>query len=92
MNLEVICLESDAFNALITEVVQRIKDEIGQQEDPWVGPDEAMRLLSCGKTTLQKYRNEDTIDFRKLDAKTILYSRASIMAYIESKTDSLLNF
>ncbi len=56
--MNVICLESDAFYALVKEVVNRIKDEHGVTEDKWISGEEAMRLLNIkSKTTLQKHRD-----------------------------------
>ncbi len=57
--LEVICLESDAFYALVDEVVARLKDKHNAPLDKWIDDEEAMRLLRVSsKTTMQKYRDD----------------------------------
>lgn len=51
--LEVICLESDAFYALVDEVVARLKDKHNAPLDKWIDDEEAMRLLHItSETTL----------------------------------------
>jgi hypothetical protein len=83
-DLKIICLESDAFYALVKEVVHRIKEENGVTEDKWVTSDEAMRLLNIkSKTTLQKLRDEGRIKFSQPSKKIILYDRDSINEYLE---------
>ena len=85
--LNIICLESDAFYALIDEVVKRIKDEnpIPEQEE-WVDKAEAMTLLHISSdTTLQKYRDTGLIRFNPINRRTFVYSRSSIEKYLQSK-------
>jgi len=82
--MEVICLETKAFYALINEVVDRLKSEHNIEQDQWIPDSEAMRLLSIkSKSTLQKLRDTGAIRFSKLSKKLILYCRESIMEYVE---------
>lgn len=82
--MEVICLEEEAFYALIDQVVLRLRDRLGGAADVWVDDDEAMRLLNIkSKTTLQKLRDEGKIRFSQPQKKIILYDRRSIEAYLE---------
>lgn len=61
-NLNIICLESEAFYALIDEVVNRLKEKNESEQEKWIDDEEAMRLLHISsKTTLQKYRDERSI-------------------------------
>lgn len=54
-NLNVICLESEAFYALVEEVVDRMKEKSGSQQDKWISDEEAMQLFRItSRTTLQK--------------------------------------
>jgi len=63
--MEIICLEDEAFYALVEQVVQRIKDTHGIKEDKWISPEEAMhKLRISSKTTLQKLRDEGKFGFR----------------------------
>jgi len=84
-NLNIICLESQAFYALVEEVVSRIKST-NKDNPKWIDDDEdVMELLKIkSKTTLQNLRDEGKIRFSQLGRKMILYDRESILEYIES--------
>lgn len=78
-------MESDAFYALIEEVVERVNKEQDLEKDEWISDVEAIRLLRISsKTTLQKYRDEGKIRFSQLGRKSILYDRQSLMDFIEA--------
>ncbi len=82
--MEVICLQDEAFYALMEEVVQRIKDQQGIKEDKWISPEEAMQKLRItSKTTLQKLRDRGVIRFSHPEKKLILYDIDSIYSYLE---------
>ena len=84
--LDIICLESEAFYALVEEVVNRLKEKEGTESDKWINDEEAMKLLHVSsKTTLQKYRDEGLIRFSQPTRKLILYDRASILEFLEKK-------
>lgn len=84
-NLNIICLESEAFYALIDEVVNRLKEK-NAVEEKWIDDEEAMRLLHISsKTTLQKYRDEGAIRFTQPSKKLILYDRESILEFLNQK-------
>jgi len=83
--LDVICLESQAFYALIEEVVDRMKDQQNIHYDKWISDEEAMQMLRISsRTTLQKLRDEGTIRFSQPTRKLILYDRESILEYLET--------
>ena len=85
-NLNIICLESEAFYALIEEVVNRLKEKNGGDQEKWIDDEEAMRLLHISsKTTLQKYRDEGSIRFTQPSKKLILYDRESILEFLNQK-------
>jgi hypothetical protein len=82
--MEVICLEDDAFFALVEEVVQRIKEKHKLKGDKWISGDEAMEKLRIkSKTTLQKLRDEGKIRFSQPEKKIILYDVDSITEYLD---------
>lgn len=82
--MEVICLEDDAFYALIDRVMDRLKSKQNIKEDKWISGDEAMKKLRItSKTTLQKFRDEGRIRFTQPDKKIILYDNDSINEYLE---------
>ncbi len=84
--LDIICLESEAFYALVEEVVNRLKEEEGTESDKWINDEEAMKLLHVSsKTTLQKYRDVGLVRFSQPTRKLILYDRASILEFLDKK-------
>lgn len=83
--LNIICLESEAFYALIDEVVERLEPKSSPVQDKWISDEEAMQLLRISsRTTLQKYRDEGMIRFSQPSRKVILYDRDSILEFIEN--------
>ena len=79
-----ICLEDEAFFALVETVVARIKDNEGIKEDRWISREEAMSKLHIkSKTTLQRLRDEGKIRFSQPGRKIILYDSESINEYLE---------
>lgn len=83
--MEVICLDTKAFYALVDEVVEHVKDAHKEaKEDKWISGEEAMRLLRItSKTTLSYMRNQGKIRYSQPEKKIILYDRDSIDAYLE---------
>ncbi|MCB0713780.1 MAG: helix-turn-helix domain-containing protein [Ignavibacteriae bacterium] len=83
--MEVICIENEAFYALIDQVVLRLQEVYGAKPDKWVDEREAMRLLNIkSKTTLQEYRDHGKIRFSQPRKRIILYDRDSIHAFLEA--------
>ncbi|QMW01714.1 helix-turn-helix domain-containing protein [Spirosoma foliorum] len=82
--MEVICLQDEAFYALVEQVVARLKEKSGQEKEKWISDEEAMQLLNIkSKTTLQKLRDEGKIRFSQPQKKIIVYDRDSLNAYLE---------
>lgn len=82
--MQVICLEEDAFYALVKQVVARLKKEQSKEKPKWISDEEAMHLLNIkSKTTLQKLRDEGKIRFSQPQKKVILYDTDSISQYLE---------
>lgn len=80
----VICLETEAFYALVEEVTDRIKKQHSLKEKKWINDNEAMDLLNIkSKSTLQKLRDEGSIRFSQPMKKVILYDRESIYEFLE---------
>lgn len=83
-NINIICLESDALKELVLQLTSELKVD----EYPWIDEKEAMTLLRISsKTTFQKYRDTQKIDFRRISSKHIVYRRKSILEFIEGSTD-----
>lgn len=82
--MEVICLQTEAFYALVEQVVARVVEKHGAKPDKWVGPEEAMRILRIkAKSTLQTLRDEGKIRYSHPQKRIILYDRDSLLAYLE---------
>ena len=82
--VEVICLQDEAFYALIEQVVTRVKEKFSIKEDKWISAEEAMEKLRIkSKTTLQKMRDEGKIRFSQPEKKIILYDVDSIYEYLD---------
>ena len=82
--MQVICLEDEAFYALVNEVVERIQKENSITEDRWISPEMAMSKLKIrSKTTLQRLRDEGRIRYSQPDKRTILYDADSLNEYLE---------
>lgn len=89
--LNIICLQSDAFYALIDEVVEKVNTKHHLTPNKWIQTEEAMSLLGISsKTTLQKMRDEGKIRFSHPEKRIILYDRDSILAYLESNARNTL--
>lgn len=87
--MEVICLEEPAFYALVEKVVQRIKDQHSIEEDKWLPPEQAMKLLNItSKTTMLKLRDEGKLRWVNATPRVILYSSLSIRKYLDSKSNN----
>lgn len=81
--MQVICLQDEAFYALVERVVERIKENQDKKPDKWIGGEEAMKFLRItSKTTLQKLRDEGKIRFSQPEKKIILYDTESIQEYL----------
>ncbi|MGK4567326.1 helix-turn-helix domain-containing protein [Flavobacterium sp. 3HN19-14] len=82
--MEVICLQDQAFYALIEEVVHRIRGDTNEESWKWVNDIDAMRMLNTkSKTTMQKLRDEGKIRFSQPQKKIILYDCDSLNEYLE---------
>lgn len=85
--MQVICLQDEAFYALLDEVVARIQDKQNIKTDKWISGEEAMKMLRItSKTTLQKMRDEGKIRFSHPEKKIILYDVDSINQYLDKNS------
>ena len=84
--MNVICIEEQAFYALLDGVVKRVISKMEQNTlHKWIGKKEAMQLLRIkSPTTLQKLRDEGKIRFSQPEKKHIVYDRDSINDYLEA--------
>ena len=82
--MEVICLQDQALYKLVDKVIDHITRQRGIEHEPWITPEEAMKILNIkSKTTLQKLRDEREIVFSQPDKRIILYKHESLLAYLE---------
>ncbi len=91
--MEIIVLESEAYQSLQREMLQMVRTTIREAKeealanmDPandWLSAVEAKNLLGIkSKTKLQELRDLDEIKFSKA-GKVIRYSKRSILEYLE---------
>lgn len=82
----IICLESEALEALIDRVVLYIKEahDLKGKEELWITPEEAKKKLNISSdTTLMHLRNQGKIRYTQPMRKLILYDRLSIEEYLQ---------
>ena len=85
--MKVICLEDEAFYALINKVVEHVQKQSSHKHDKWISGTEAMQKLRIqSKTTLQKLRDEGSIRFSQPEKKIILYDSDSIDQYLNKNS------
>jgi hypothetical protein len=85
--MEVICLEDQAFYALIEKVVSKVLEQKSLKTDKWVSSEEAMQILRISsKSTLQKFRDEGKIKYSQPEKKIILYDTDSIFEFLEKNS------
>lgn len=82
-DMNVICLEEEAFYELVKQVVNKLKNTKADVEPEWIDGEEAMKLLKCKKTKLQGLRNSGEIEYSQPSRKIVVYYRPSIIAYLE---------
>ena len=82
-----ICLEDEAFYALLDKVMAYVKAEFNIKEDKYISSIEAMKMLRIkSKNTMQKYRDEGLIRYYELSARNFLYDVDSIREFLEKKS------
>jgi hypothetical protein len=90
--MEVIAIESKAFEQLKLEIKQYVKEALKElleeknldDNKEWITIEEAMKLLPYkSKTTWQKLRDSGTIEISQAPgSRNILYSKKSIQNYL----------
>ncbi|MBA3901039.1 MAG: helix-turn-helix domain-containing protein [Bacteroidetes bacterium] len=90
--MEVIVLDSDAFDALKKEFKTYVKQAVAEvladkkvaEDSDWIPLEDAQKLLPFkSKTSWQKLRDTGKIKFTQFGRK-IMYSRKSIIEYLNS--------
>jgi hypothetical protein len=90
LSMKVICIEDEAFYALLDELFNRLNGKNVFNQDKWIPSREAMLKLGItSKTTLQKLRDKGVIRFSRPQKKIILYDLESIYEYLEKHSNSL---
>lgn len=88
--MEIIVIQSEAFNLLLTTMEDRIntavqkalKEKNNEDRSDWITFQEACKLLPFkSKTSWQKLRDQGSIEFSQFGRK-IMYSKKSLIAYL----------
>lgn len=82
--LNIICLDSEAFYALIDEVVQHIENKSKSKYPKWVETEDAKEILHIkSDTKLKELRDEGAFRYTKPNPKLVLYHRDSLYEYLD---------
>ncbi|MCB0446254.1 MAG: helix-turn-helix domain-containing protein [Gelidibacter sp.] len=83
--MNVICIHDEAFEALLSEISDRLLRQYeNTAKSKWISDEEAMGLLRIkSKTTLANLRNNGKIRFSQPMKRLILYDTESIEDYLE---------
>lgn len=87
-NMQFVMMETTAFEEIINQVINTVKTKMKKQPEDWIGEADAKKLLGVSsKSTMQIFRNEDRIRYAMVTNKNIMYSRKSILKYLETKSN-----
>ncbi|MEQ8474779.1 MAG: hypothetical protein RIB54_00985 [Fulvivirga sp.] len=82
-----ICFNEEMVIDIHQRMIEFTCPSYAKQPDPYMSKDEVMEFLKIkSATTLQNIRDTGKIEFTVLTSKNILYSRASVLDYLKSKT------
>ena len=86
ITMEIIAIESQAFNAIIKKI-ESIKDELAKNKnqllsDEWLDNADVCGLLKISSRTLQNLRDRKAFPFTK-KGKKIYYKASDIQTYLE---------
>ena len=87
-NSQFIVIESEAFYALLDELIDRYVSEKQKEAPRWLTPDQAKEYLNVADSTLYQLRVKDKINYTQPSRKIILYDRISIDEYLEANASS----
>lgn len=88
--MHTICLQEEKMSKLLDAIIDlNIPKYSGENKNLFIDRDEALQLLRCSTGTLQKFRDEQLIDYYQITPKLIIYSRDSIMKFINSKKNTI---
>ena len=81
--MNVICLEDEAFHALIDKVVLRFKEQTKAVEEKWISGEEAMyKMRITSRTNLKKLCDKGSTKYTQPEKKIILYDTDSTDDYL----------
>jgi len=87
-NTQFIMMDTAALDKLIHEVIDTVKTKMKTKPEDWIGEDEVQKLLGVSsKSTIQRFRDEDRIIYSAVTKKNIMYSRASVLRYMNTKSN-----
>lgn len=78
-----IILKEDNYQRVLDKTLEYLEEKISPSHPRWVTPDQAMKMLNIGVSTLQKLRNEGKVVYSKISNKNIMYEYQSILDFLE---------
>jgi hypothetical protein len=96
--MEVITIESDAFNkiiARISDIEHKVADIVSENmyplEERWLDNQQVCELLKISKRLLQMYRDQGVIPFSQVNHK-IYYKASDIQKYLVKNYKPVLGY
>jgi len=85
--MEVITISTDAFKAIMDKmdrIERKLKGQVPQSplKDTWLDIQEVCDILKISKRTLQKYRNDGTLPFSKVEGK-VYFKASDVQKHLE---------
>jgi len=78
-----IILKEGDYERVLDKTYEYLKAKITSSEPKWNTPEETMKMLNIGISTLQKLRNEGKLIYSKISSKNIMYDHQSILDFLE---------
>lgn len=80
--MEVICIQSEAYNGLISEIKSIKKSIKTDQADQIYTIQEACKILKCSSRTLQTWRDKKAIDYIQIGNK-VYFRQSDLNSFLE---------
>lgn len=88
-NMQFVMMDTTAFDEIISQVINTVKAKMKTKPVDWIGEGEAMKLLGVSsKSTMFRFRTNNKIVYSKVTQKNLMYSKASVLRYLESKSNT----
>jgi len=88
-NMQFVMMDTAVFDEIINQVITTVKMKMKTKPVDWIDEAKAKELLGVSsKSTMQRFRDEDRIIYSTVTKKNIMYSKSSILRYMEGKSNT----